>query len=57
MCDLICGQVNSTWTKGHIDELWRTHATIVYPPCDTTSLVTLPLEPRENIVLSIGQFR
>jgi alpha-1,2-mannosyltransferase len=32
-------------------------ATIVYPPCDTISLASLPLSPRENIILSVAQFR
>lgn len=32
-------------------------ATIVYPPCDTLSLASLPLSRRENIILSVAQFR
>jgi len=50
--------VNSSWTYAHIRSLWRfTKIDIVYPPCDTTDLAELPLEPRENVVVSIGQFR
>ncbi|SCV73700.1 BQ2448_6130 [Microbotryum intermedium] len=31
---------------------------IVYPPCDTVSLSSLPLQPREpNMILSLAQFR
>lgn len=33
------------------------YAHIVYPPCDTKSLQGLPLEGRENIILSLAQFR
>jgi hypothetical protein len=29
----------------------------VYPPCDTNALSILPLELRENIILSVAQFR
>lgn len=32
-------------------------AKIVYPPCDTLSLAALPLELRENLILSVAQFR
>ena len=54
--------VNSSWTRGHVNELFRipkrTH--LVYPPCDTTTLQRLSIEkPRVNprIVLSVAQFR
>jgi len=62
--------VNSTWTKGHIDQLWKCDSAIVYPPCNTTEFQKLPLEREENTenrrygshqkietILSIGQFR
>ncbi|KAI7888817.1 uncharacterized protein EV154DRAFT_425060 [Mucor mucedo] len=49
--------VNSTWTKGHIDELWHTKAEIVYPPCDTERLNVLPLQGRKPIIVSVAQFR
>lgn len=32
-------------------------AKIVYPPCDTKSLSSLSLEGREDIILSLAQFR
>lgn len=49
--------VNSTWTKGHIDSIWRTTADIVYPPCDTERLNTLSLSPRKPKIVSVAQFR
>lgn len=32
-------------------------ARTVHPPCDTIALAALPLEPRENIILTVAQFR
>lgn len=32
-------------------------ARTVYPPCDTLAFASLPLEMRENIILSVAQFR
>ncbi|KAG9291419.1 hypothetical protein G9A89_021837 [Geosiphon pyriformis] len=49
--------VNSTWTKGHIDQLWRIKSRIVYPPCDTHELCRTELEGRESIIVSVAQFR
>jgi alpha-1,2-mannosyltransferase len=51
--------VNSTWTKEHIAHLWRFAGSIhvVFPPVDTASLSKLSLNNRENMILSIGQFR
>ncbi|RHZ89423.1 hypothetical protein Glove_14g13 [Diversispora epigaea] len=50
--------VNSTWTKGHIDELWGVKSNIVYPPCDTAALSKLPLSGRQKgVIVSIAQFR
>jgi len=49
--------VNSTWTKGHIDQLWGVNSRIVYPPCNTASLTKLPLEGRERVIVSVAQFR
>ena len=49
--------VNSTWTKSHIDQLWRVNSKIVYPPCDTASLTKLPLDGRQRIIVSVAQFR
>lgn len=31
--------------------------TTVYPPCDTASLVSMPLENRQRVILSVAQFR
>ena len=51
--------VNSSWTKGHIQSIWKFAGKvhIVYPPVDTKSLKDLPLTKFENMILSIGQFR
>lgn len=49
--------VNSTWTKGHIDQLWHTKSEIVYPPCDTERLNALPLKGRKSMIISVAQFR
>lgn len=65
--------VNSTWTCNHIRHIWSTNrARVVYPPCDTESLRSIPLgrirpscdestandvSARQNLVVSIGQFR
>ena len=51
--------VNSTWTLNHIVSIWgqTCHIVKVYPPCNTTHLLNLPLEGRKRIILSIGQFR
>ncbi|CAO3645221.1 unnamed protein product [Mucor fragilis] len=49
--------VNSTWTKGHIDQLWHTKSEIVYPPCDTERLNALPLRGRKSMIISVAQFR
>lgn len=32
-------------------------AEIVFPPCETNQLSALPLELRENLILSVAQFR
>ena len=57
LSDLV--MVNSSWTLGHIQFLWRMASQIfvVFPPCDTKSLEGLPLKGREDIIISIGQFR
>uniref|UniRef100_A0A2C9K2Q8 GDP-Man:Man(3)GlcNAc(2)-PP-Dol alpha-1,2-mannosyltransferase n=1 Tax=Biomphalaria glabrata TaxID=6526 RepID=A0A2C9K2Q8_BIOGL len=54
--------VNSTWTYDHIASLWkvpsRTH--IVYPPCDISEFMKIPLvsdESKRKQILSLGQFR
>ena len=49
---------NSNWTKGHLDYIWKTPTNVLYPPCNVTSFLELPLskEPRK-VAISIGQFR
>lgn len=60
--------VNSSWTQAHVNGLLghkddntapqgSKRAKVVYPPCDTKSLSSLPLEGRQNIILSLAQFR
>lgn len=57
--------VNSTWTRNHIEQILdgngETKRTrLLYPPCDTASLSTLPLScpPRKPVqILSLSQFR
>ena len=51
--------VNSSWTKQHIQSLWKLcgQVHVVFPPVDTKSLKLLPLADRENMIMSIGQFR
>ncbi|KAF9583621.1 asparagine-linked glycosylation protein [Lunasporangiospora selenospora] len=48
---------NSSWTKGHIDSIWKIKSTVVYPPCDTEAFKDFPLRGRERIVVSVAQFR
>ena len=59
-CDVI--MVNSSWTRGHIVDLWkaghRTH--VVYPPCDTNEFLQIPFERPDSDtrrMVSIAQFR
>uniref|UniRef100_A0A5S6QIW8 GDP-Man:Man(3)GlcNAc(2)-PP-Dol alpha-1,2-mannosyltransferase n=1 Tax=Trichuris muris TaxID=70415 RepID=A0A5S6QIW8_TRIMR len=54
--------VNSSWTKGHIVELWRKpdSTDLVFPPCDFAELSLLPLEREQDQqlnIVSVGQFR
>lgn len=56
---------NSSWTRGHIDQLWRVadgRISTVFPPCDTSALAALPLSRPTtalggHLVLSLAQFR
>ena len=49
---------NSSWTKGHIDQLWSLDSTKIFPPCDVAKFTSLPLEGRnENLLISLAQFR
>jgi alpha-1,2-mannosyltransferase len=52
--------VNSSWTKAHIDALWKIpHRTqVVFPPCNCVELSKLPLGNRTpGTIISIAQFR
>jgi alpha-1,2-mannosyltransferase len=61
--------VNSTWTHDHItrivngsvgkhvNEKGKLEVKIVYPPCDTRSMVNFPLVGREKVILGLAQFR
>eukprot|EP01095_Lingulamoeba_sp_RSL-Kostka_P006518 TRINITY_DN2050_c0_g1_i1.p1 TRINITY_DN2050_c0_g1~~TRINITY_DN2050_c0_g1_i1.p1 ORF type:complete len:349 (-),score=81.97 TRINITY_DN2050_c0_g1_i1:64-1110(-) len=60
-CEMII--VNSNWTKNHINHLWvgkksTKQIHVIFPPCNTRELCDLPLlDKRENIIISIAQFR
>jgi len=52
--------VNSSWTQGHIDQLWKVDSTKIFPPCDVGKLMEIPLErsgSEEKLVVSVAQFR
>ena len=55
--------VNSSWTLGHIQRLWKagTRTHVVYPPCDVSHFTSLSLDQREHEahrdIISVGQFR
>eukprot|EP01138_Halocafeteria_seosinensis_P006808 gb/GECG01006961.1/.p1 GENE.gb/GECG01006961.1/~~gb/GECG01006961.1/.p1 ORF type:complete len:519 (+),score=50.52 gb/GECG01006961.1/:1-1557(+) len=53
--------VNSSWTKGHIDNLWGSdmNAKVIYPPCNISELMNVGDSPstRKNQLVSVGQFR
>ncbi|XP_064481709.1 GDP-Man:Man(3)GlcNAc(2)-PP-Dol alpha-1,2-mannosyltransferase-like [Ornithodoros turicata] len=65
----LCGRcssiimVNSSWTMGHIVELWKVpvRTFLVYPPCDVTEFTKITRDPskltEEFRVLSVAQFR
>lgn len=53
--------VNSSWTRAHIQSLWkwshfRKRIRLVYPPCRVQT-PRIDNNPRELVILSIGQFR
>lgn len=57
-CDVV--MVNSTWTARHIQALWHSPVTVVYPPCDTLALtdgVNVKSSSRKPWLVSIAQFR
>eukprot|EP00277_Geminigera_cryophila_P004139 CAMPEP_0179416576 /NCGR_PEP_ID=MMETSP0799-20121207/6874_1 /TAXON_ID=46947 /ORGANISM="Geminigera cryophila, Strain CCMP2564" /LENGTH=468 /DNA_ID=CAMNT_0021189461 /DNA_START=76 /DNA_END=1478 /DNA_ORIENTATION=- len=51
--------VNSSWTRGHISEIWGESPMpfIVFPPCNTDNLRGIELSDREDLIISLGQFR
>lgn len=54
--------VNSTWTYGHIKQLWKIpdKTFIVYPPCNTSEFKKIQLSTKGQlpyIIISIAQFR
>jgi len=56
--------VNSSWTRGHIDTIWKVPeiTSIVFPPVNTADLGSLPLERAPKVsggrlLLSLAQFR
>eukprot|EP00658_Telonema_sp_P-2_P009839 TRINITY_DN13665_c0_g1_i4.p2 TRINITY_DN13665_c0_g1~~TRINITY_DN13665_c0_g1_i4.p2 ORF type:complete len:242 (+),score=40.14 TRINITY_DN13665_c0_g1_i4:749-1474(+) len=49
--------VNSTWTHGHITKMWGHPASKVYPPCNVRRFAEIPLGNRDQLVISIAQFR
>lgn len=52
--------VNSSWTYGHIKDIWRSrNVSILYPPCDCKAFLDVPSKrlPDECRMVSIGQFR
>ncbi|GAU98797.1 hypothetical protein RvY_09892-2 [Ramazzottius varieornatus] len=59
-CEVVT--VNSTWTAGHIRDIWCSqNVTIIYPPCNVTEFLSIQVWPdswkQKIIIVSIGQFR
>lgn len=48
---------NSSWTAEHVMDIWGIDPRIVPPPCNTKDLQQLDLGGRENLIISLGQFR
>jgi alpha-1,2-mannosyltransferase len=48
---------NSSWTNNHVEKIWSRKAPIVFPPVNVAVFASFPLENREPIIVSIGQFR
>jgi alpha-1,2-mannosyltransferase len=49
---------NSSWTYNHIHSLWSCKTKVIYPSCDVSKFVKIPLEaPKQAFAISIGQFR
>jgi len=60
----LCGKcthlvmVNSSWTSSHIMSIWaRQDVHIVFPPAPVEDLMKLPLNSRQNNIVSVAQFR
>lgn len=53
--------VNSTWTRGHVVDVWRPlTCAVVYPPCATETLCAEPCDAKSTdplVVVSLAQFR
>jgi len=50
---------NSSWTRGHMDDLWNKGKDIrtLYPPCDTSEFIKkikLDGYERENLMISFA---
>ncbi|XP_057292295.1 GDP-Man:Man(3)GlcNAc(2)-PP-Dol alpha-1,2-mannosyltransferase-like [Hydractinia symbiolongicarpus] len=70
-CYGFCGRcsdvvmVNSSWTHGHINALWKipNQTSIVFPPCDTKALEEISIDEMESQkvkpkqIISVAQFR
>jgi alpha-1,2-mannosyltransferase len=56
-----CIMVNSTWTLGHINNLWSVNyrSNVVFPPCDveTFSMIENPKRDDNFFIASVAQFR
>ncbi|KAJ2852310.1 asparagine-linked glycosylation protein [Coemansia brasiliensis] len=50
---------NSSWTYGHIVKLFDLPrmTSVVYPPCDTAALTEFSMNNRQNVIMSLAQFR
>ncbi|KAJ8600429.1 hypothetical protein CTAYLR_001403 [Chrysophaeum taylorii] len=48
---------NSSWTREHLQSLWRRPCRVVYPPCDAEHLCSLPARDKDLLVFSLAQFR
>lgn len=52
------GVANSSWTRGHLIQLWnRRDVEVVFPPCAEMKLEGEEVEREEGLIVSVGQFR
>ncbi|CAM9547798.1 unnamed protein product, partial [Heterosigma akashiwo] len=58
-CGLACSLAlcNSSWTAAHLRALWRRRVPVVHPPCDAEGLKDFPIDGRQQVIVSVGQFR